>query len=101
MVAMVLWWVDAGGGDSFRAADAAGIESCKRESLGWQNLRNQKHSALKDGKLLDARVTQEIFINLEHGDLKKVDALVLHQPAARMRRERWPNISLPPLGRIS
>ena len=47
-------------------------EAKKSETLG-----------IKDGKLLDARVTQKIFINLEHGDLKKVDALVLHQTGGK------------------
>jgi hypothetical protein len=34
---------------------------------------------IKDGQILDGRVKLNLFANLEHGDLSKVNALVLHQ----------------------
>ncbi len=34
---------------------------------------------ISDGKVMDGRVNLKIFANLEHGNLSKVDALVMHQ----------------------
>lgn len=46
-------------------------------------------STLKQGLLLDPKITQKVFSGIEHGSLSKVDTLVIHQTGASTAQQTF------------